>query len=222
MGISVIVILLYTTSCIVIYILICAKNVRDSIPVKEIHGMFDTTTFAENKAIVHVNGKIIGNAVTQFRDEIEQQLQDGNNNLIIDLTDVPLLDSTALGVIIITFQVLQKSGGKLVLLNPQKAVSSVLEVTRLTSILEVYESEAGSTKRIFISNILIGVGTLRVPSLNSSRQSPSAVQNSSRQSPSAVLNSSRQSPSAVSSDKKDDRICTAPKWSVRNARAKNL
>ncbi|MYB63662.1 STAS domain-containing protein [Candidatus Poribacteria bacterium] len=103
--------------------------------------MFDTTTFAENKAIVHVNGKIIGNAVTQFRDEIEQQLQDGNNNLIIDLTDVPLLDSTALGVIIITFQVLQKSGGKLVLLNPQKAVSSVLEVTRLTSILEVYESE---------------------------------------------------------------------------------
>ncbi len=103
--------------------------------------MFDSTTFAENKAIVHVNGKIIGNAVTQFREEIEQQLQDGNNNLIIDLTDVPLLDSTALGVIIITLQVLQRSGGKLVLLNPQKAVSSVLEVTRLTSILEVYESE---------------------------------------------------------------------------------
>ncbi len=103
--------------------------------------MFDSTTFAENKAIVHINGKIIGNAVTQFRDEIEQQLQDGNNNLIIDLTDVPLLDSTALGVIIITLQVLQRSGGKLVLLNPQKVVSSVLEVTRLTSILEVYESE---------------------------------------------------------------------------------
>ena len=103
--------------------------------------MFDSTTFAENKAIVHINGKIIGNAVTQFQDEIERQLQDGNNNLIIDLTDVPLLDSTALGVIIITLQVLQRSGGKLVLLNPQKVVSSVLEVTRLTSILEVYESE---------------------------------------------------------------------------------
>ena len=103
--------------------------------------MFDSTTFAENKAIVHINGKIIGNTVTLFRDEIEQQLQDGNNNLIIDLTDVPLLDSTALGVIIITLQVLQRSGGKLVLLNPQQAVSSVLEVTRLTSILEVYESE---------------------------------------------------------------------------------
>lgn len=116
-------------------------NVKDSIPVKEIYGMFDSTTFAENKAIVHINGKIIGNTVTQFRDEIEQQLQDGNTNLIIDLTDVPLLDSTALGVIIITLQVLQRSGGKLVLLNPQKAVSSVLEVTRLTSILEVYESE---------------------------------------------------------------------------------
>ena len=103
--------------------------------------MIDITTYAENTAIVHVNGKIIGATVTQFRNEIEQQLQHGSNNLIIDLTDVPLLDSTALGVIIITLQVLQRSGGKLVLLNPQKAVSSVLEVTRLTSILEVYESE---------------------------------------------------------------------------------
>lgn len=103
--------------------------------------MIDITTYAENTAIVHVNGKIIGTTVTHFRNEIEQQLQNGNNNLIIDLTDVPLLDSTALGVIIITLQVLQRSGGKLVLLNPQKAVSSVLEVTRLTSILEVYESE---------------------------------------------------------------------------------
>ena len=103
--------------------------------------MFQITTDIQNTAIVHVQGKIIGGIVDQLQDEIEQQLQNGNNKLIIDLTDVPLLDSTALGVIILAFQVLQRSGGKLVLLNPQKAVSSILEVTRLTSILEVYETE---------------------------------------------------------------------------------
>lgn len=103
--------------------------------------MFDITTDAQNTAVVHVQGKIIGSTVDQFKEEIEQQLRNGNNKLIIDLKNVPLLDSTALGVIIVAFQVLQRSGGKLVLLNPQKAVSSVLEVTRLTSILEVYDSE---------------------------------------------------------------------------------
>lgn len=103
--------------------------------------MFDITTDAENTAVVHVQGKIIGRTVTQLHEEIERQLQNGNNKLIIDLKNVPLLDSTALGVIILAFQVLQRSGGKLVLLSPQKAVSSVLEVTRLTSILEVYETE---------------------------------------------------------------------------------
>ena len=78
----------------------------------------------------------------KFRTEIEPaELQNGNNKLIIDLKNVPLLDSTALGVIIVTLQILQRSGGKLVLLNPQKAVTSILEVTRLTSILEVYETE---------------------------------------------------------------------------------
>ncbi len=103
--------------------------------------MFDITTDAQNTAIVHVQGKIIGNTVAQFRTEIEQQLQNGNNKLIIDLKNVPLLDSTALGVIIVALQVLQRSGGKLVLLNPQKAVSSILDVTRLSSILEVYETK---------------------------------------------------------------------------------
>ena len=103
--------------------------------------MFQVTTDVQNTAIVSVQGKIIGGIVDQLQDEIQQQLQNGNNKLIIDLTDVPLLDSTALGVIILAFQVLQRSGGKLVLLNPQKAVSSILEVTRLTSILEVYETE---------------------------------------------------------------------------------
>ncbi|MYG00542.1 STAS domain-containing protein, partial [Candidatus Poribacteria bacterium] len=99
------------------------------------------TTYAQNTAEVHDKGKIIGITVAQLQEEIERQLQNGNNKLIIDLKNVPLLDSTALGVIILAFQVLQRSGGKLVLLSPQKAVSSVLEVTRLTSILEVYETE---------------------------------------------------------------------------------
>lgn len=106
--------------------------------------MFDITTDTENTAIVHVNGKIIGSTVAQFSEEIERQLQNGNNNLIIDLKNVPLLDSTALGVIIMTFQVLQRVGGKMVLLNPQQAVTNILEVTRLTSILEVYETEAAA------------------------------------------------------------------------------
>jgi len=103
--------------------------------------MFDITMDAQNTVIVHVQGKIIGNTVAQFRTEIEQQLQNGNNKLIVDLKNVPLLDSTALGVIIVTLQVLQRAGGKLVLLNPQKAVSSILDITRLSSILEVYETE---------------------------------------------------------------------------------
>lgn len=103
--------------------------------------MVDITSDTQNTAIVHVDGKIIGNTVAEFRQVLQQQLEIGNNNLIIDLTNVPLLDSTALGVIIITLQVLQRSDGKLVLLNPQQAVRSILEITRLTTILEVYDTK---------------------------------------------------------------------------------
>ena len=114
---------------------------QSSLLLKEFYGMIDITTDTQNTAIVHVDGKIIGNTVTEFHKALHQQMEVGNINLIIDLTNVPLLDSTALGVIIITLQILQRSEGKLVLLSPQQAVSSILEITRLTSILEVYDTK---------------------------------------------------------------------------------
>ena len=116
-------------------------STRSSLLLKEFYGMIDITTDTQNTAIVHVDGKIIGNTVVAFREALQQQMEIGNNNLIIDLTNVPLLDSTALGVIIITWQILQRSEGKLVLLSPQQAVRSILEITRLTSILEVYDTK---------------------------------------------------------------------------------
>jgi anti-anti-sigma factor len=35
----------------------------------------------------------------------------------------------------------QEAGGKLVLLNPQKAVQEVLEVTHLATVIEIYDTE---------------------------------------------------------------------------------
>ena len=103
--------------------------------------MFETTMSQYKTPILRVNGKIIGNTVDALRSEMAEQIEQSGGNLILDLTNVPLLDSSALGAIITTLQALKKGDGRLVLLNPQKAVKNVLMVTRLDSIFEIYQDE---------------------------------------------------------------------------------
>lgn len=106
---------------------------------------FDTTTGEKNISILHVEGKILGNAADVFREEMEQQLQTAQGKLAVDLMNVPLIDSSALGAIVLTLKYCQKSGGKLVLLNPQKAVREVLEVTQLATFIEIYDTEESAS-----------------------------------------------------------------------------
>ena len=108
--------------------------------------MFEITSGESEIPILRVGGKIIGNTVNALKREIDKQVDRSGGRLILDLTHVPLLDSSALGAIIATLQTLKKGDGKLVLLNPQKAVMNVLQVTRLNTILEIYHDEASATK----------------------------------------------------------------------------
>ena len=102
---------------------------------------FDTKIGEENISTLHIEGKILGNATDAFRKEMELQLQTGYDKLVVDLTKVPLIDSSALGAIVTTLKSCQEAGGKLVLLNPQKAVQEVLEVTHLATVIEIYDTE---------------------------------------------------------------------------------
>ena len=106
---------------------------------------FDITIGNKNISILHVEGKILGNAADVFRKEMEQQLQTARGKLVVDLMNVPLIDSSALGAIVFILKHCQKSGDKLVLLNPQKAVREVLEITQLASVVEIYETEESAS-----------------------------------------------------------------------------
>lgn len=105
---------------------------------------FETTIGKQNISILHVEGKILGNAADVFREQMNEHLQTGRDRLVVNLMNVPLIDSSALGAIVVTLKSCRQSGGKLVLLNPQKAVREVLEVTQLNTVIEIYDTEEGA------------------------------------------------------------------------------
>lgn len=107
--------------------------------------MFETSISHNDVPILRIDGKIIGGAANALKREMDKQIEQGKGGLVLDMARVPLLDSSALGIIIATLQFLKTMNAKLVLLNPQHTVLDVLQVTRLNTILEVYSDEESAT-----------------------------------------------------------------------------
>ncbi len=110
--------------------------------------MFETSISQNNVPVLRIDGKIIGGAANALKREMDKQIEQGRAGLVLDMENVPLLDSSALGIIIATLQFLKKMNAKLVLLNPQHTVLDVLQVTRLNTILEVYSDEESATSAL--------------------------------------------------------------------------
>ena len=102
----------------------------------------------DNGAILHLNGKVIGDGVPQLRQTIEDQINSGANWLILDLAEVPLMDSSALGTIIAGFLKLREKEGKLVLLNARENIVDVLAITKLDSLFEIYNDVEAALRSI--------------------------------------------------------------------------
>lgn len=94
----------------------------------------------DNGAILHLDGKVIGDGVPQFKRSVAEWIGSGVDWIIIDLAEVPLMDSSALGTIIAAYLRLREKNGKLVLINAQKSILDVLAITKLNSLFEIYDN----------------------------------------------------------------------------------
>ena len=83
---------------------------------------------------------VAGSGDEHFRSELDRLVQEGNRNVVVDLTHVPYIDSSGLGHLVHGYVSLKKRGGVLKLLNPSQRIIDLLSITRLIQIFEVYES----------------------------------------------------------------------------------
>jgi anti-sigma B factor antagonist len=65
---------------------------------------------------------------------------EGNKNVIIDLSGVTFMDSSGFGTLLGATRRLRPSGGGLHLAAPNSTIQRMLRLTRLDSIMKIYES----------------------------------------------------------------------------------
>ena len=76
-----------------------------------------------------------------LKDKVNSLLNQGRKKLILNLAEVPYIDSAGLGEIVRTYTTVSRQGGSLKLLSLTKRITDLLSITKLLTVFETYEAE---------------------------------------------------------------------------------
>ena len=106
----------------------------------------DVRPKGNNITMVVLRGEIGTETVSQFKDRIDAVVKEGHKRLIMDFQEVSYLNSMGLGVVAATLKKVKKDKGDLKLINLSPAVQDLFDLTRLTKVFDIFESEEDAIK----------------------------------------------------------------------------
>jgi anti-sigma B factor antagonist len=101
----------------------------------------DVRTFEKDLPIIDLEGEVDVYTAPQLKQQIINILESGAKELVVDLTKVDYLDSTALGVLIGGLKRMREVDGNMVLICPSPRIRRVFEITGLDKIFDIYNTE---------------------------------------------------------------------------------
>jgi anti-sigma B factor antagonist len=92
--------------------------------------------------VVECSGRIVfGEESSLLRDEIRNAIQQNTKRIVLNLGDVNYIDSGGLGTLVALHTTAHNAGASIKLANLTKRVGDLLQVTKLLTVFEVYNSE---------------------------------------------------------------------------------
>jgi anti-sigma B factor antagonist len=95
--------------------------------------------------ILELSGRItLGEGLGELRDSIREALSGARKHLILNLANVSYIDSSGLGQLIGSYATVTDRGGQMKLVSLQKKVVDLMQITKLLTVFETYDSEAAA------------------------------------------------------------------------------
>ena len=93
-------------------------------------------------AIIDLDGRItLGESTGLLRDNFRELLAQGSKKIVLNLARVSYVDSAGLGELVGVYTTAKNQGGGVKLLNLQKKLNDLLQVTKLETVFESYDDE---------------------------------------------------------------------------------
>ncbi len=92
--------------------------------------------------ILDLKGKVtLGEGDEVLKDKINSLILQGHKKMLLNLADVPYIDSAGLGEIVRTYTTVSRQGGQLKLVNLTKRITDLLMITKLLTVFETFDNE---------------------------------------------------------------------------------
>lgn len=97
---------------------------------------------AGDVAILVCEGPIVSGAEAEHLEQkIVSELDEGSRHLVLEVNAVPRVDSSGLGMMVRVLMRVRKAGGDLKIASPPAFVITLLEMTRLSKLFQVFPTE---------------------------------------------------------------------------------
>jgi anti-sigma B factor antagonist len=93
--------------------------------------------------VIDMDGRItLGEGSALLRDLVREKLSKGHRKIVINLSGINYIDSTGLGELVSGYRLVKSEGGELKLLNLNKKVTDLLQITKLYTVFDIHNQEA--------------------------------------------------------------------------------
>ena len=108
----------------------------------------NTRSVLDKAHVVEVQGEIDVYASPRVKEMINELIEQGRFNLIIDLEGVRYIDSTGLGVLIGALKKVREHEGRILLICTNPQIKKIFNITGLVKIFEIYKDEEEALKAL--------------------------------------------------------------------------
>jgi anti-sigma B factor antagonist len=93
--------------------------------------------------VIDMDGRItLGEGSALLRDLVREKLGKGHRKILMNLGGINYIDSTGLGELVSGYRLVKSEGGELKLLNLNKKVTDLLQITKLYTVFDIHNQEA--------------------------------------------------------------------------------
>jgi anti-sigma B factor antagonist len=92
--------------------------------------------------VIKLRGKLsLGDSVDRLRETLEDLMGSGDTRIVLDLQEVPMIDSSGIGLLVKSLTSAKQLGGSVRLASLSKFVTQTLRMIGLLNLFDVFEGQ---------------------------------------------------------------------------------
>jgi len=104
-----------------------------------------TNSEVDGVSVVELVGSIVlGEESTSFREKLKSMVAEGKKKIVLNMSEIKYIDSAGLGALVAAHIGAKNQGASVRLCHLGKKFHEVMQITKLLTVFDVYETEAAA------------------------------------------------------------------------------